>query len=84
MILENADFTATNAKMDAVKTKVDTLQNADFTDTNSKIDAIPTNPVLANDSRLDQLDAVNEIMPKLNKMDEGLGLISNFEPYDGN
>lgn len=75
--LNNADFTATNAKIDAVKTKVDTLENADFTTTNDKIDALAE---ASGETTPATIKA--EIKPMLDKLNEGLQRVSNFEPYE--
>ena len=81
--LQNADFTTTNNKIDSVKTKVDTLQNADFTATNNKIDSVKTKvDTLENYDSTNLSNKIDAIIPKLEKMNEGLQLLSNFEPYD--
>jgi hypothetical protein len=82
--LQSEDYEAPeNAKISDIKIKVDSLNNANFTATNNKIDAVKT--------KVDQLEnfdgsalanKVDAITPKLVKINEGLQLISNFEPYD--
>jgi hypothetical protein len=77
--LNNADFTTTNNKIDAVKTKVDTLENADFSVTNDKIDALAE---ASGETTPATIKA--EIKPMLDKLNEGLQLLSEFEPYVDN
>jgi hypothetical protein len=76
-LIENYDDTTLIAKVDVVKTKVNTLENADFTVTNDKIDALAE---ASGETTPATIKA--EIKPMLEKLNEGLQTVSNFEPYE--
>jgi hypothetical protein len=82
--LQSEDYVAPdNAGIASVKAKVDQLENYNDGTLQGKIDAVKTKvDQLENFDGSALVNKVDSIIPKLGKINEGLQLISNFEPYD--
>jgi polyhydroxyalkanoate synthesis regulator phasin len=85
LTFKTSEYTAPdNAKIQEIKTKVDTLQNADFTITNSKIDAVKTKvDALENyndataQAKLDAIKAKTDVLENTNL--EGIATATDVE-----